>query len=102
MSIELRSAERDLQQAIADTLKERGICFIKAKRTFPTNLPKGWPDFTFAYRGVPFALECKSPLTKHGRAGLSVEQEGMRLLLVANGWHHHVVTSLIQLDSLLR
>ena len=59
-------------------------------------LPSGWPDFTFAYRGRPIALEAKMP-GKDAEAHQAACHDRMR----ADGWLVWVVRSVDDVASAL-
>lgn len=90
-------AERELQGEIANYLRLHDIQFIRPDMRKRSPLPEGWPDFTFAYRGVPVALESKTPTGK-----LSAVQEQMHIKLKKDGWRVVVVRGLPEVQILLR
>jgi hypothetical protein len=51
--------ERDLQLNCCQLLQLRGIEYIRPPMNRRSQLPPGWPDFTFAYCGRPCAWEVK-------------------------------------------
>lgn len=74
--------EKELQENIARLLTQRNICFFRQRMDRKTSGTIGWPDFTFAIRGLACAVECKSP---HG-GSLTQEQNSVLLELSRNGW----------------
>lgn len=92
----LAGEEDKLQQQIANLLNLRGIEYITPSMRRKSALPPGWPDFTFVYRAVPFALEAKTAV-----GTLSPEQEALHPRLAANGWQVRVVRSVAEVKALL-
>ncbi len=90
-------AELDLQGDIAGYLRLHEVEYIKPDGRKRSPLPKGWTDFTFAYRGVPVAMEVKTATGK-----LSVDQENLHPKLAANGWRVGIVRSVTDVQALLR
>lgn len=89
--------ESELQGQIADLLRLRDVRYIRPPMRKKSPLPPGWPDFSFAYRGVPVVIECKV-----GRNQLDPDQVRMRDELVANGWRHYVARTLADVQAVLR
>lgn len=77
---ELKS-EKELQEQICALLRRRDIPYIRPAMFRKSSLPKGWPDFTFAYKGMPIAFECKT-----GTGVCSEEQLSMHAQMRAHGW----------------
>lgn len=80
--------ERDLQRLCELELSRRGIVYMHLS---PRAREKaGWPDLTFCYRGVPFAIELKSRngvLSEH-QERLIADMGGEK-----NGWRTAVIRS---------
>lgn len=89
-------AEKELQREICQYLRLKHIQFINPPMNKRSILPEGWPDFTFAYKGKPIALECKTATGK-----LSREQAAMHLLLMADGWLVRTVRTLQEVKEIL-
>lgn len=81
--------ERDLHRIVAAYLTLKGIEVFRQRMDKRSRGPVGWPDFTFAAKGVPVVWELKLPGQK-----LSDEQELMGQNLKKNGWRHAVIRSL--------
>jgi hypothetical protein len=62
-----------------------------------SQLPLGWPDFTFAFCGVPILWECKSL-----KGELRESQEQIVGQLVRNGWRFRLIRDLGQARGHLR
>lgn len=73
--------ELKLQGEIAQYLLLHDICYDKPDGRKKSKRRKGWPDFVFAYRGVPMGLECK---TEDGE--LREDQIKVHAHLRRNGW----------------
>ena len=83
------SGEEDTLQAdIRVWLLNNRIQFINPPMFQKSALPPGWPDFTFCFKGRPYAIECK---TKTGR--VEKGQALMHSRLLADGWNVAVVRS---------
>ena len=94
-------AERDLQARIYAYLTQhrqagtvRGV--INPPMHKRSQLPTGWPDFTFAYRGKAVALEAKLPGNK-AEPHQAERHEQMR----ADGWFVMVVHSVDEAAAVL-
>lgn len=89
--------EKDIQKQIANLLTLRGVPFINPPMHKRSMLPKGWPDFTFAYRGNPLGIEAKV-------LGGEPRPDQVKTLqaMADNGWQVHVVTSLAEVQTILR
>lgn len=90
-------AEKDLQAEIRQYLDLKEIVFINPAMFRKSQLPEGWPDFTFAFRGIPVLWECKSYSGK-----LRETQERIVTLLVGNGWRFRLIRSVEQARDHLR
>ncbi len=90
-------AERELQSDIANYLALHDIAFIRPPMNRRSALPPGWPDFSFAYKGVPIGLEAKTATGK-----LSSDQVLMHMQLSKNGWRVLTVRSLADVQTLFR
>jgi hypothetical protein len=90
-------AERELQKQIRQFLNLRDILFICPAMFRKSQLPPGWPDISFVYRGVPILWECKSFAGK-----LRANQEHIITELVRNGWNFRLIRSLEEARSHLR
>ena len=84
-------AERDLQRHIGNLLRLRGIPFNQSRMDRRTSCAVGWPDFTFAVGGVPFAWEVKT-----AKGQLTGEQDVLHVLMRACGWRVSVIRSVQQ------
>lgn len=88
--------ERDLQRQIIGYLATREVevcCPSAVKRS---TIKLGWPDMTFAFRGIPVVWEIKTPIGK-----LRSEQEAIIPRLLANGWRHGVIRSVAEAKAFL-
>lgn len=90
-------AEMVIQGDIAAYLRLHEIEFIRPDMRKKSPLPPGWPDLTFAYRGVPIAMEVKTTAGK-----LSPDQVTMHPKLATNGWRVIVVRSVSDVQALFR
>lgn len=90
-------AEKDLQAEIRQYLDLKEIVFVNPAMFKRSELPVGWPDFTFAFRGVPILWECKS-----AKGELRESQERIVTLLVGNGWRFQLIRSVEQARDHLR
>jgi len=90
-------AERELQGQIRQYLNQKGVHFICPAMFRKSQLPPGWPDFTFAFYGVSILWECKS-LTGE----LRESQEQIVGQLVRNGWRFRLIRDLEQARGHLR
>lgn len=80
--------EAELQLQLKNLLALRDIVPCSPRFGKKTGIIAGWPDLTFAYRGIPCLWEAK-----HERNGLSDDQEKLRPALMANGWRYAVIRS---------
>lgn len=90
------TAEKELTRDIRDYLGHRGVTPLIPKFGKATGILPGWPDVTFAYRGIPVLWELKI-----GKNKLQQVQEALIPLLVANGWHHAVIRSIQEAKAFL-
>ena len=90
-------AERDLQKQVGSYLRMLGVEFINPAMNKRSPLPVGWPDFTFAYKGLPVAMECKVAGEKP-RPEQNERMDAMR----RNGWLVFVVHELADAQNALR
>lgn len=88
--------EKELQENIANLLRQRGIWFFRQRMDRRTTGTVGWPDFTFAVFGRPVVFECKLP----GRR-LTKEQDECLNRLMANGWRFAVIESEVEAVAVL-
>lgn len=86
--------ERDLQRLIVSYLNLKGLEVRRDRMDKRTTGNVGWPDLTFAAKGIPIAWE-----TKFGAGKLSEEQELTIAKLKKNGWRCCVIRSLEQAKS---
>jgi hypothetical protein len=89
--------EEELQKQVRQYLNLHDLPFINPSMKRRSALPKGWPDFTFGYRGYAIAVECK---TEVGR--LSSDQQIMRQQLVSKGWRYILAQSLADVQQVFR
>jgi hypothetical protein len=89
-------SEKELQEQIASLLRRHDIPYIRPAMFKKSSLPKGWPDFTFAHEGIPYAWECKIP-------GKEPTQEQLNTLIwmTNHGWAVSVIISLQQAQNIL-
>lgn len=90
-------AEKTIQGEIAQYLRLHEIQYIKPDMRKKSPLPKGWPDLTFAYRGVPLALEAKI-LGEKPRE----DQAEMHEKLRANGWRVETINGVADIQRIMR
>lgn len=90
-------AERELQDQIRQYLSQKEILFICPPMFKRSELPLGWPDFSFCHRGTPVLWECKSLTGK-----LRESQKRIVGQLVRNGWRFRPIRSLIEARGHLR
>jgi len=81
-------AERDLQSEIRQYLELREIVFINPAMFRKSQLPAGWPDFSFAFCEIPILWETKSLQGK-----LRDSQASIVAKLVRNGWRFRLIRS---------
>lgn len=88
--------EKELHDQIEQFLRLHGVTYRHDRMDRKTTGTVGWPDFTFVWRGIPIALECKLP------SGLvTPEQAKVINGLTNDGWKVRVVYSLGQVKDLL-
>lgn len=80
--------EKELQCQLRSLLALRHVMAMSPRFGKSSGILPGWPDITFAYRGVPCLWE-----VKYGRNGLEEVQENLRPLLMSNGWRYAVIRS---------
>jgi hypothetical protein len=90
-------AERELQKHVRQYLSQKEVVFICPPMFKRSELPPGWPDFTFAFCGVPIIWECKSSAGK-----LRESQKQVVAQLGDNGWRFRIIRSLEQARNHLR
>lgn len=90
-------AERELQNQVRQYLNQKGVSFICPAMFRKSELPLGWPDFTFAYQGIPVLWECESL-----KGELRESQERVVVQLIRNGWRFRLIRSLEQARIHLR
>ena len=86
----LRS-EKELQRKIADYLRIREIAFCNPRMDKRSTMTLGWPDFTFAIKGMPIAFECKKSNGKTSQDQIKCHQN-----MTKNGWIVYLVRSFEQ------
>jgi len=89
-------AELTIQGEIANYLRLHGVEYLKPDGRKKSPLPKGWPDFTFAYRGVAVGMEVKTPLGVLSRDQVSQHAR------MAPHWRMLVVRGVPEVQALLR
>jgi len=85
-ALAVEKAEKELQREIARYLSLLGIPMINPPMHKRSMLPKGWPDFTFAHRGIPVAWECKAV-----GGALRPDQARLRDQMQAHGWQWRLI-----------
>lgn len=95
-SASVDKAEKGLQKEVGDYLRGcKEVEFINPPMHKRSSLPKGWPDFTFAFKppgsdiGIPITWECKR-IT----GSLDPDQITMRDRLIKNGWQWRLIRHL--------
>lgn len=81
--------EKELQNQIANLLRQRNVVFFQQRMDKRTTGRVGQPDFIFAIRGRACAVECKMPFSY-----LTVEQGDVLTSLICDGWHIFVARGL--------
>jgi hypothetical protein len=89
LAIAEAKSERELQEQIASILRHREVVYIRPAMFRRSQLPVGWPDFTFCHKSRAIGLECKSKIGEPTH-----EQLEMHAHMEANGWEVHIVRSL--------
>ena len=87
-------AEKKLQRLCEQELSRRGIEYIHL--SFRAREKRGYPDLTFAFNGIPVAVELKSATGK-----LSPDQVKVLQRMERNGWRTYLVRSFKQFQELL-
>lgn len=90
-------AETAIQNEIAAYLRLNDIEFILPSSRKRSPLPVGWPDITACYKGIPLAIEVKTPVGK-----LRPDQVTRHEALRRNGWRVHVVRGVPDVQAILR
>lgn len=94
--------ERELQSQISQFLSLRSITFINPPFGKKSQLPVGFPDFSFVWSGMPgqhvrpICIEAKGPVTK-----VTKEQYAMHERLRSEGWEVYIVRSVAEVKSIL-
>ncbi len=88
--------EKELQNQIANYLRQHDIWFCRSGMHRKTSTPVGTPDFLFAYRGHPIALEVKMP----GHYTTDEQRETLEKMKL-NGWKIEVVHSVYEVQVIL-
>lgn len=94
-AFEVRS-ERELQNQIANYLRQRGLVFCQPAYGRKIHIRIGWPDFTTAVRGRFVGIEAKAIGGK-----LTPEQAAIHKALIEQGATVLVATSLKQVKECL-
>ena len=84
-------SEKELHGLISALLRRNGILYVHAAMFKKSELPIGYPDFSFVCHGVPMAWELKVR-----NYWLSKEQEEVRSRMLENGWKYSVIRTLAQ------
>ena len=90
-------SERELQEQICSLLRRRDIPYVRAPMFKKSELPPGWPDFSFTFQGQPLGWECKSTIGK-----LSEEQASMHAKMEGCGWKISIIRTLEEAVEILR
>ena len=80
--------EREIHETIEQDLNRRGVFYVHSRMDKRPTIREGAPDFIFAIKSAPIAMECKLP----GESLSDAQKDVMREML-ANGWNYHVVTT---------
>ena len=89
--------EKDILRQCHNELTRRGVkCCLHL--SYRAREAKGWPDLTFAWKGVPCAGECKC---KEAGGSLSEDQERVLADMRADGWTTGVWWSLEEFKAFL-
>ena len=94
---QIKQAEKLLQEQIRGLLNTQDIDNINPPMHKKSEMPLGWPDHTFAYRGVPVAIECKV-VGQKPKPHQAERMESMR----RNGWTVIVAYDVTDAQKLLR
>ncbi len=90
-------SEGELQSQLKNLLTLREIVFCSPAFGKRTGILPGWPDLTFAVRGVPCAWE-----VKHAKNDLQDVQVKVRAQMEANGWRYAVIRSVAEAREFLQ
>jgi hypothetical protein len=96
LAMQQAKSERELQKQIGNLLRLRGIEFNVSRMDRRKTDRPAWPDFTFAFCGVPIAIEAKTP-----GANPTADQLAIHARMRANGWRVFIVRGLTEVISLL-
>ena len=89
-------AEKELQRLCEQELSRRGIrAWLHLRTRAQAAACPGWPDLVFCCKGIPFAVELKTP---SGR--LRPEQERQLADMARDGWRVEVVRTFEQFREL--
>lgn len=94
---QIEKDEATCQGEIAQYLRLHSIQFIRPDMRKKSPLPEGWPDFTFAYKGVPLALEVKVWGEKP-----RATQVAMHDALKKDGWRVEVINGVPDVQRIMR
>lgn len=94
---QIADSESELQSQLKNLLALREIVVCSPKFGKRTGILPGWPDLTFAYRGVPCAWEAK-----HAKGQLEEKQVEVRAQMQANGWRYAVIRSVAEAREFLQ
>ncbi len=88
--------EKEIQLQIREYLRQKDIIFIQSRMDKRPTIKGGIPDFCFAWKGEPIALEVKREKGK-----CSEEQTKVQAQMISNGWNVFVVYSLEEVKKIL-
>jgi hypothetical protein len=94
---QVKEEERKMQAMIRQYLNLHEIEYINPAMNRRSQLPPGWPDFTFCYRGVAIGVECKVD-GKKAEPHQVDRHQGMR----RNGWRIVVAYGLADIQEFMR
>ena len=89
--------EKDLQKHIGNLLSQRDIWFGRSKMHKRSRYTKGAPDFLFAWRDLPVAIEAKID-----NKAPSIDQLRCHAHMRRNGWSVYVVRSIEEVRKILQ
>lgn len=89
--------ERDIQKQLVSFLRVNDVMVNVSRTDRRKTDVVGWPDLTFAWHGIPCAVEVKLPGEKP-----TAEQERVMAAMANNGWRVAVVRSLAELVEFLK
>lgn len=89
-------SEKQLQEQVANLLRQRNIWFDRSAMHKRTTGTIGKPDFLFAVEGNAIGIECK-----FGDGKLSDEQQKTHKAMLENGWNVFTVTQLNEVQVIL-